>query len=384
MENNCKEVLAENSKLRLSLLKNCHRVVVKAGTRLLTDPELLPKIVLQIKELRDQGKQVILVSSGAVGTGMKSLNLTKRPRNLSAVQALAALGQVKLMSMYETECEKLGFRAAQILLTAEDLRSRERHLNAVNCIEMLLTDDVLPVVNENDPVSVDELKFGDNDILASLLASMMRADLTIILTTVDGLKKPNEDGTLGDRISVVRGITEEQRSMAKGTDDGNLSIGGMASKLKAAETLNSAGEVLWLASGKEPDILERIFRGEDVGTVFLPPEGQRKKMGSRKRWLSSFSRSKGKLVIDEGAVKALRHRGSSLLPSGIFAVNGEFERGDVLEIVSGSNEVIGKGLSNFSASECRMLMGHKSSDNHVILRYDADEEIIHRNNMVVK
>ena len=249
---------------------------------------------------------------------------------------------------------------------------------------MLLTDDVLPVVNENDPVSVDELKFGDNDILASLLASMMRADLTIILTTVDGLKKPNEDGTLGDRISVVRGITEEQRSMAKGTDDGNLSIGGMASKLKAAETLNSAGEVLWLASGKEPDILERIFRGEDVGTVFLPPEGQRKKMGSRKRWLSSFSRPKGKLVIDEGAVKALRHRGSSLLPSGIFAVNGEFERGDVLEIVSGSNEVIGKGLSNFSAPECWMLMGHKSSDNHVILRYDADEEIIHRNNMVVK
>ena len=372
----------ENCELRKKLLKNCHRVVVKAGTRLLTDPELLPRIVMQIKELRDSGKQVILVSSGAVGTGMKSLGLTRRPRKLSQVQALAALGQVKLMSMYESECEKLGFRAAQILLTAEDLRSRERHLNSLNCIETLLADNVLPVINENDPVSVDELKFGDNDILASLLASMTRADLTIILTTVDGLKKPNEDGTLGDRISVVRGITDTQRDMAKGTDDGNMSIGGMASKLKAADTLNSAGETLWLASGKETDILERIFRGEDVGTVFLPSSAR--KMESRKRWLSSFSRPSGKLVIDEGAVNALKKHGSSLLASGIFAVNGEFDRGDVLEIVSGNNVLIGKGLTNFSSAECRMLMGHKSSENHAILHYDADDEIIHRNNMVIK
>ncbi len=372
----------ENCELRKKLLKNCHRVVVKAGTRLLTDPKLLPRIVMQIKELRDSGKQVILVSSGAVGTGMKSLGLTRRPRKLSQVQALAALGQVKLMSMYESECEKLGFRAAQILLTAEDLRSRERHLNSLNCIETLLADNVLPVINENDPVSVDELKFGDNDILASLLASMTRADLTIILTTVDGLKKPNEDGTLGDRISVVRGITDTQRDMAKGTDDGNMSIGGMASKLKAADTLNSAGETLWLASGKETDILERIFRGEDVGTVFLPSSAR--KMESRKRWLSSFSRPSGKLVIDEGAVNALKKHGSSLLASGIFAVNGEFDRGDVLEIVSGNNVLIGKGLTNFSSAECRMLMGHKSSENHAILHYDADDEIIHRNNMVIK
>lgn len=372
----------ENCELRKKLLKNCHRVVVKAGTRLLTDPELLPRIVMQIKELRDSGKQVILVSSGAVGTGMKSLGLTRRPRKLSQVQALAALGQVKLMSMYESECEKLGFRAAQILLTAEDLRSRERHLNSLNCIETLLADNVLPVINENDPVSVDELKFGDNDILASLLASMTRADLTIILTTVDGLKKPNEDGTLGDRISVVRGITDTQRDMAKGTDDGNMSIGGMASKLKAADTLNSAGEALWLASGRETDILERIFRGEDVGTVFLPSSAR--KMESRKRWLSSFSRPSGKLVIDEGAVNALKKHGSSLLASGIFAVNGEFDRGDVLEIVSGNNVLIGKGLTNFSSAECRMLMGHKSSENHAILHYDADDEIIHRNNMVIK
>ncbi|MBO4646737.1 MAG: glutamate 5-kinase [Lentisphaeria bacterium] len=375
--------ISENCELRKNLLKNCHRVVVKAGTRLLTDPKLLPHIVQQIKDLRDSGKQVILVSSGAVGTGMKSLGLKKRPRRLSQVQALAALGQVKLMSMYEAECEKLGFRAAQILLTAEDLRSRERHLNALNCIETLLSDGVLPIINENDPVSVDELKFGDNDILASLLASMTRADLTIILTTVDGLKKPNPDGTLGDRISVVRGITDTQRDMAKGTDDGNMSIGGMASKLKAADTLNSAGEALWLASGKETDILDRIFRGEDVGTLFLPAEAK-KKMESRKRWLSSFSRPHGKLLIDDGAVTALRRRGSSLLPSGIVGVEGDFVRGDVLEIVSAGQGLIGKGLTNFSSEECRKLMGHQSSENHAILNYDADDEVIHRNNLVVK
>ncbi len=374
----------ENCELRKKLLKSCHRVVVKAGTRLLTDPKLLPHIVQQIKELRDAGKQVILVSSGAVGTGMKSLGLKKRPRKLSQVQALAALGQVKLMSQYEAECEKLGFRAAQILLTAEDLRSRERHLNALNCIETLLSDDVLPIINENDPVSVDELKFGDNDILASLLASMTRADLTIILTTVDGLKKPNPDGTLGDRISVVRGITDTQRDMAKGTDDGNMSIGGMASKLKAADTLNSAGEALWLASGKETDILDRIFRGEDVGTLFLPGSSAKKKMESRKRWLSSFSKPSGRLVIDHGAVNALRRRGSSLLPSGIIGVEGDFVRGDVLEIISPDQVLVGKGLTNFSADECRQLMGHKSSENHIILNYDADEEVIHRNNLVVK
>ena len=374
---------SENCELRKNLLKNCHRVVVKAGTRLLTDPKLLPHIVQQIKELRDSGKQVILVSSGAVGTGMKSLGLKKRPRRLSQVQALAALGQVKLMSMYEAECEKLGFRAAQILLTAEDLRSRERHLNVLNCIETLLSDDVLPIINENDPVSVDELKFGDNDILASLLASMTRADLTIILTTVDGLKKPNPDGTLGDRISVVRGITDTQRDMAKGTDDGNMSIGGMESKLKAADTLNSAGEALWLASGKETDILDRIFRGEDVGTLFLPAAAK-KKMESRKRWLSSFSRPHGKLLIDDGAVTALRRRGSSLLPSGIVGVEGDFVRGDVLEIVSAGQGLIGKGLTNFSSEECRKLMGHQSSENHAILNYDADDEVIHRNNLVVK
>lgn len=371
-----------NAELRKKLIKNCRRVVVKAGTRLLTDPAALPELVGQIKSIRDSGKQVILVSSGAVGTGMKSLGLTRRPRKLAEVQALAALGQIKLMSLYEKECERLGFRAAQILLTADDLRSRERHLNALNCIETLLAQDILPIINENDPVSVAELKFGDNDILASLLASMTRADLAIILTTVDGLKRPNPDGTLGERISVVKGVTDEQRGMAAGTDDSSMSIGGMASKLKAAEILNTAGEALWIADGRVQGILKKVFDGEDVGTVFLPPQSK-SKMESKKRWLCVFSKPSGKLIIDDGAVQAVKRSGRSLLPSGVVTVEGTFKRGDVLEVCSKDGAVIAKGLSNFSATDCRKIIGHNSSDVPEILKQDADEEIIHRNNMAV-
>ena len=183
--------MENNVEIRKRLVHSCKRIVIKAGTRLLTDPEALAVLIRQIKVVRDSGIQVLLVSSGAVGTGMRTLGLKKRPRKLSEVQALAAIGQIRLMSVYESECEKLGFHAAQILLTADDLRSRERHLNALNCIETLLAQDILPIINENDPISVDELKFGDNDILAALLASMTRSDLAIILTTVDGLMRPN-------------------------------------------------------------------------------------------------------------------------------------------------------------------------------------------------
>ena len=194
---------------RKQILKSCRRVVLKVGTRLLADQSAIARLVSQIHALRESGRQVILVSSGAVGMGMRAAGLKKRPRHLSEVQALAAMGQATLMAMYEAECRKYDFRAAQLLLTADDLRSRERHLNAVNCIEALLAHDVLPIINENDPVSVSELKFGDNDTLAALLGSMIRADLTIILTTVDGLLDKNPDGTLGKRISVVHGVTAQ-------------------------------------------------------------------------------------------------------------------------------------------------------------------------------
>ena len=368
---------------RKQILKNSRRVVLKVGTRLLADQTAIARLVLQIHELRQSGRQVILVSSGAVGMGMRASGLKRRPRHLSEVQALAAMGQVKLMAMYEAECAKYGFKAAQLLLTADDLRSRERHLNAVNCIEALLAHDVLPIINENDPVSVSELKFGDNDTLAALLGSMIRADLTIILTTVDGLLDRNPDGSLGKRISVVHGVTAQLKELASGTDDAAFSIGGMASKLKAAEVLNGAGEALWIASGEDADIIARIFAAEDVGTVFLPQDGMHK-MGSRKRWLASFSRPAGVIAIDDGAANALVKKGSSLLPSGIVSVTGAFKRGDVVRIVrAASGEVLAKGITNFSAEEAARIAHHKSGDLTSILGCDAEEEVVHRNNLVL-
>ncbi len=369
-----------NTEIRKQLVGSCKRVVIKAGTRLLTDPGALGILIRQIKIVRDAGIQVLLVSSGAVGTGMKTMGLSKRPRRLSEVQALAAIGQIHLMSVYEAECRKFGFSAAQILLTAEDLRSRERHLNALNCIETLLAQGVLPIINENDPVSVHELKFGDNDILAALLASMTRSDLAIILTTVDGLRKPLPDGTLGDRISLVKGVTDEQRNMAKGTDDSSMSIGGMTSKLKCAEILNSAGECLWIASGKDVNVIEKIFRGEDVGTVFIPVT---RKVGAKKRWLATFAKPSGKIIIDSGAVHALIEHGSSLLPPGVTAVAGNFKRGNPVEICAQDGSVIAKGLTNFSAEDCARLIGCHTADIHDILHCDADAEIVHRNNMAI-
>jgi len=368
--------------IRRKIIKGSRRVVLKAGTRLLTDPASIPALVAQIKRLMDSGKQVIFVSSGAVGTGMKALGLKKRPGNLSQIQALAAVGQIKLMSLYERECAKLGFKIAQVLLTAEDLRSRERHLNVLNCLDTLLAQGILPIINENDAVSVDELKFGDNDILASLLGSMTRSELTIIMTTVDGLRRPNPDGTLGERIPTVRGISDELRAMAQGTDDGSLSIGGMKSKLRAAEILNSAGECLWIASGKEPGVLEKILAGEDVGTLFLPSTPGRK-LESKKRWIRTFSKTGGKILVDDGAVQALRKSGRSLLPSGMLSVEGSFKRGDIVEIASKDGAAIAKGVSNFSAADCRKIAGRQSSEIKAILKCDSDEEVVHRNNMAL-
>ena len=368
---------------RKQILKNSRRVVLKVGTRLLSDQTAIARLVLQIHELRQSGRQVILVSSGAVGMGMRASGLKRRPRHLSEVQALAAMGQVTLMAMYEAECAKYGFQAAQLLLTADDLRSRERHLNAVNCIEALLSHDVLPIINENDPVSVSELKFGDNDTLAALLGSMIRADLTIILTTVDGLLDKNPDGTLGKRISVVHGVTAQLKEIASGTDDAAFSIGGMASKLNAAELLNSAGEALWIASGSDADVIARIFAAEDVGTVFLPPDGIHK-MGSRKRWLASFSRPAGTVSVDDGAADALTKKGSSLLPSGVVSVTGNFRRGDVVKIARASTgAVLAKGITNFSSEEAGLIAHHKSADLTTLLGCDAEDELVHRNNLVL-
>jgi len=369
-----------NIKSRQKILGKCSSIVIKVGTRLLTDTAVIRPLIGQIAKIREKTPRVLLVSSGAVGLGMKTVGLSKRPSKLSEIQALAAIGQGVLMSQYEAECTKHGFHAGQLLLTASDINDRERHLNVANCINSLWSNNILPIINENDSVSVDELKFGDNDCLAALISVMIKTELTIILTTVDGLHM-REGGKLGKRISFVNSIDEEITGMATSTDDKNFSIGGMASKIRAAEIVTSAGEYLWIANGKDPEILAKIFSGEDVGTLFAPPSD--KQMQSKKRWLSFFSKPSGKILVDAGAVKALTERGKSLLPSGVKSVSGTFLRGDTVSICCENGKIIGKGLVNYSSEETTKISGRKSSEIFGTIGYEGDEEIIHRNNLVI-
>jgi len=371
---------AMNISSRQKAVKKASSIVVKAGTRLLTDSSRIGILVSQIAKLREKKYNVLLVSSGAVGLGMKTLGMTVRPRKLSEVQALAAVGQSKLMSLYEAECRKYGFHAAQLLLTAADIQDRERHLNVLNCIYSLWNENILPIINENDSVSVDELKFGDNDMLAALIATMTRSELTVLLTMIDGLYSVKE-GKLDKRISVVSNLTDEIKRMATGTDDSAMSVGGMSSNLRAAETVTRAGEHLWIADGKDPDVLVKIINAEDVGTLFMPVS--EKQMDSKKRWLTFFSRASGKITVDDGAAKALSQKGRSLLPSGITGTEGGFKRGDTVGICDKAGTIIAKGLSNYGEKEVIKLMGRKSSEIGAILGYEGEEEIVHRNNMVL-
>lgn len=370
-----------NLEIREKVISSCSRVVVKVGTRLLTDPSRIPLLIDQIAKLRSKGIKVMLVSSGAVGIGMKTLGLEKRPKKLSEIQGLAAVGQSKLMSLYEKECTKHGFHSAQLLLTADGLRNRDRHLNALNCINSLWSQDILPIINENDSVSIDELKFGDNDSLAGLLATMTRSELTIILTTVSGLHSRNGK-ELGERISVVESITDELRGMASGTDDSSFSIGGMISKLTAADIVTAAGEYLWVADGRKSNTLEDIFDAKDVGTVFLPAQDD-KQMQSRKRWISFFSEINGQIILDQGAIDALIKGGVSLLPSGIASVEGNFSRGDTVELCDNLGVVIGRGLTNYNSEDCSKILGKQSNTISSILKCDTDEAVIHTDNLAL-
>lgn len=363
---------------RKKVLARCRRIVVKAGTRLLTDPELIPVLIKGISGLRKAGYSTLLVSSGAVGTGIKMLKLQRRPRKLSEIQALAALGQGRLMELYNDACEAEGFFAAQLLLTRDDLRHRERYLNVLTCIETLWSRGILPIVNENDSVSVDELKFSDNDILSGMLAAMTKSELTVILTTESGLRE-RVDGKLGNRVSVVREITREILDSAGGTDNSIFSVGGMSSKLNAAELVTRSGGSLIVADGRDPDILARIAAGEDVGTLFIPRDGA-SHPHSRKLWISAFSKVMGRLVVDEGAATALL-KGASLLPAGVRQVQGHFDSGDTVELVCADGKIVGRGIANFSSAQCFELHGLPARAVKVLMGNAHPEEVVHHDNL---
>jgi len=372
---------------RQQVLASVRKVIIKVGTRLLTGidgaskQERVEQLVAQIAALRQRGLEVILVSSGAIGAGMRVLNTAKRPTALPLLQAHAAVGQSRLMYLYETACAKHGFHCGQLLLTAADVQDRERHLNVMHCLDALLREGVLPVINENDSVSVEEIRFGDNDNLAALVATMVRADLTVLLTSINGMHERHADGSFGRRLAVVSEMSDALKAMAGGTDDQCFSVGGMATKLAAAELVSVAGEPLIIANGQDFAILEQIVTGMDVGTLFLPAATTR--MKAHKRYLAFFSEPTGSVIVDTGAEQALCQQGRSLLASGITAVHGVFARGDTLQVVNAAGKELARGVSNYNRHDLERILGCRSEQVRELLGTCAYDEVIHRNSLVL-
>ena len=362
------------------------RLVVKVGTNLLAAPgspldeARLASIVDQIAALVRDGRQVALVTSGAIGCGMAELGMKSRPQTLPLSQAAASVGQGVLMAHYERHFRRHGLHAAQILLTHEDFDSRERYLNASNTIHALFELPCVPVVNENDTIGTAEIRFGDNDRLAALLTHLIRAELLVLLTSVPGLyAEPPGQGGPGRVLDVVERVDEAVERLVY-EEKTPLGLGGMKSKLDAARIATEAGEAAVIADGRQPDVILRLMAGEPVGTLFLPSGGR---LSSYKRWLRFTSRPRGSLRVDAGARAALERRGKSLLPSGILAVEGQFERGDVVRINGPDGEEFARGLSNYSHGEVERIKGRRTGEVEGILGCKPYDEVVHRDNLAL-
>ena len=360
-----------NSNVRIELLNNVSRVVVKLGTGVLTDAQKKPdlaqmqQLVAQMAAVRKTGKDVVLVTSGAVGSGMGVLGHSKRPADLAEMQACAAVGQSRLMATYEKLFGEFGIHVAQVLLTHDDLEHHERHLNARNTLVTLLNHGVIPIINENDAISFTELKFGDNDRLSALVAALLPADLLIILTTVDAVIE-NFGQPNARPVSVIEQVDEMIESMAGGTTS-ETAVGGMASKIQAAKIVIRSGIPLVIASGRKTSVLGDILAGQDEGTLFVP---QPTRLTGRKRWIAFFHHPKGALHVDDGAKVALREGGKSLLPPGITRCEGTFVAGDVVRICDTNGTEFARGIADFGATE-------------ISAKTLARVEIIHRDNLVI-
>jgi len=369
--------------LRKRVIAETQRVVIKVGSSLLVSLDkglkrhYFEALADQIATLRKRGVEVLLVSSGAIAAGMERLGLKRRPSSISDLQATAAVGQSLLMHIYEEAFGRWGLKVAQVLLTHEDVRDRRRYLNARNTLLTLLRLGVIPVVNENDSVVIEEIKFGDNDLLAALTAGLIEAQLLIILTDVEGvfLGGPRS----GKLITLVDKIEEELEASVRGTEK-EVSIGGMITKLRAAKLASKAGIYTMVVDGTNASVIEEIWRAEVRGTLFLP-EAQR--LRGRKKWIGFNLRVKGVLFLDDGAVKAVVESGKSLLPSGVTEVMGDFQRGDLVICRGPDGHDIARGLVNYSAEEIQLIKGRKSYEIEAILGYKYADEVIHRDNLVI-
>jgi len=369
-----------------SILKSSKRLVAKVGSALVTnggagiDRSAIARWAGDVAALRARGVEVIFVSSGAVAEGMARLGWSMRPKAISELQAAAAVGQMGLVNVYEQAFAAHGLHTAQVLLTHEDLADRKRYLNARSTLTALLKHNVIPIINENDTVTTDEIKFGDNDTLGALVANLIDADVLVLLTDQRGLYTvdPRKDPS-AQFISVGRADDPQYEAMAGGTGTG-ISSGGMLTKILAARRAANTGIHTVIASGHEQNVLHRLLGGEAIGTLLYAPEAS---LAKRKSWLADHLQLRGKVTLDAGAARALLHGGRSLLPIGVVAVTGEFERGEVIGCIDESGRELARGLTNYSSGETLRIMRKPSSEIESVLGYVDEDELIHRDNLVV-
>jgi glutamate 5-kinase len=371
--------------MRSNLLSHVRRVVIKIGSGVISnddglDTGIIAAIVRDVAELRRQGFEVVIVSSGAVAAGKGDLGIIGRPRTIPLKQAAAAIGQSRLMRAYKEALRPLGLTAGQVLLTRDDLANRRRYLNARNTLMTLLEYGVIPIINENDTVVVDEIRFGDNDNLSALVTNLVEAHLLVILSDVDGLFDSDPGKNTGAQlIPLVERIGSGIEAMA-GDSASLFGTGGMVTKIRAAKRASLYGVGTAIINGRTPGILVRFFAGEELGTYFLPA---RDRMAAKKHWIAFTKKPRGKLFVDDGARNALVSKGKSLLPSGIQGVEGGFDRGDAVRLCTLDGIEFAKGVINYTLPELLRIMGKKSSEIEGILGYKYGDEIVHRDNLVL-
>jgi glutamate 5-kinase len=372
--------------VRQEVLALAHTIVLKVGTNLIThddgrlNMERLEWLAAEIHQLCKQGRKVALVSSGAIGAGMGLLGLEKRPTDLRKLQAAAAVGQSALIEAYEKCLRPYGYHAAQILLTASDFDHRGRYLNMRNTLMALFEWGCVPIINENDTVSVAEIRFGDNDTLAAMVTNLLQAPLLILLTVVEGLYTSDpRHHAAAELLRTVASIDDRIAAMASDSRS-TLGSGGMRSKLKAARLVTLAGEAVIIANGERPEVLEAVLRGEEAGTLFLPQGGL---ISARKRWIGLTAQPKGSYVVDPGARKAIVEQGRSLLAIGVIDIKGSFLKGDVVTLIDEEGNEFARGLSNYPATDAVRVLGLHSEQIAELLGNGAYEEVIHRDNLAV-
>lgn len=369
--------------VRQEVFQSCTTVIVKVGTNVLTDDferldsERIEQLAGQLSRLRATGRRVVLVTSGAVGAGLEILGLSRRPESLPELQAAAAVGQPSLIQRWDRALSACGLRSAQILLTGNDFRNRQRYLNVRNTLRTLFDYDTIPIVNENDTVSVQEIALGDNDQLASMLATLVQSPLLVILSSVDGLYDGAPSLAESRLIPTVERPDESLLQVAS-TEQSSRGRGGMKSKLRAILAATGMGETVILANGRTAGVLDQIRAGEPVGTLFLPQSGA---VQAWKRWIGFGAPPAGVLVLDSGAVRAVREQGRSLLAVGISSVEGVFEAGAVVALRTAEGTEIARGLANYSSDEIRRIKGRRSDQIAAALGHVPFGEVIHRDNL---